>query len=265
MKELTLSEIWIYPVKSLGGIRLSSSKVMEKGLLYDRRFMLADENGKFMTQRVYPKMALFKLSINDGTLTVRYHDDTLTIPAVPKPNEPAASVQIWENIVQAHEVDTTYSAWFSERLGMKCRLVFFPEEYERPVDPAYKVNDEHVSLADAYPFLIIGQSSLDDLNTRLKEPVPMNRFRPNLVFTGGEPFEEDHWRNFQIGSNGFIAVKPCARCVLTTVNQDTAEKGAEPLKTLASYRTRNSKVYFGQNLVATNHAEIKVGDKITLG
>jgi uncharacterized protein len=265
MRDLTLSEIWIYPMKSLGGIRLSSSKVMEKGLLYDRRFMLTDESGKFMTQRVYPKMALFKLSIQDGTLTVHYHNDALSIPAVPQPNEPAASVQIWENIVQAHEVDTAYSAWFSERLGMKCKLVFFPEEYDRPVDPDYKVNDEHVSLADAYPFLIIGQSSLDDLNTRLKEPVPMNRFRPNFVFTGGEPFEEDHWRNFVIGTNGFIAVKPCARCVLTTVNQDTAEKGAEPLKTLASYRTRNSKVYFGQNLVATNHTEIKVGDKITLG
>lgn len=265
MKELTLSEIWIYPVKSLGGIRLSSSKVMEKGLLYDRRFMLVDESGKFMTQRVYPKMALFKLSINDNTLTVTHHHDTLTIPVVPSPNEPAAPVQIWENIVQAHEVNTAYSAWFTERLGMQCKLVFFPEEYERPVDPAYKVNDEHVSLADAYPFLIIGQSSLDDLNARLKEPVPMNRFRPNFVFTGGEPFEEDHWRNFQIGGNGFIAVKPCARCVLTTVNQDTAEKGAEPLKTLASYRTRNSKVYFGQNLVATHRTEVKVGDKITLG
>ncbi|MFD0999795.1 MOSC domain-containing protein [Ohtaekwangia kribbensis] len=265
MKELTLSEIWIYPVKSLGGIRLSSSKVMEKGLLYDRRFMLVDENGKFMTQRVYPKMALFKLSINDSTLIVQHHQDILTIPIIPPLNEPAVSVQIWENIVQAHEVNTTYSAWFTERLDIQCKLVFFPEEYERPVDPAYKVNDEHVSLADAYPFLIIGQSSLDDLNARLKEPVPMNRFRPNFVFTGGEPFEEDHWRNFQIGSNGFIAVKPCARCVLTTVNQDTAEKGAEPLKTLASYRTRNSKVYFGQNLVATHHTEVKVGDKITLG
>ena len=183
MRDLTLSEIWIYPVKSLGGIRLSSSKVMEKGLLYDRRFMLVDESGKFMTQRVYPKMALFKLSLHDSTLTVTHHHDTLTIPVVPSLNEPVASVQIWENIVQAHEVDPSYSAWFSERLGMKCKLVFFPEDYDRPVDPAYKVNDEQVSLADAYPFLIIGQSSLDDLNARLKEPVPMNRFRPNFVFT----------------------------------------------------------------------------------
>jgi uncharacterized protein YcbX len=237
---------------------------MEKGLLYDRRFMLVDESGKFMTQRVHPKMALFRLSITDGVLTVQHHQDTLTIPVIPQLHEPAASVQIWDDIVQAHEVNTTYSTWFTERLGIKCRLVFFPEEYERPVDAAYKVNDEHVGLADAYPFLIIGQSSLDDLNARLKEPVPMNRFRPNFVFNGGEPFEEDQWRNFQIGTNGFIAVKPCARCVLTTVNQDTAEKGPEPLKTLASYRTRNSKVYFGQNLVATNHTEIKVGDKITL-
>jgi uncharacterized protein YcbX len=264
MKDLRVSEIWIYPVKSLGGIRLSSCKVMEKGLLYDRRFMLIDEEGKFMTQRVYPKMALFKLSIEDTQLTIRHQQESIALPIVPPISEPAQSVQIWDDRVHANEVSPIYSQWFSDLLGMKCRLVFFPEENERPVDATYKVNDEHVSLADAYPFLIIGQASLDDLNTRLQEPVPMNRFRPNFVFTGGDPFEEDDWRNFIIGSNGFTAVKPCARCILTTVNQDTAVRGAEPLKTLASYRTKNNKVYFGQNLVATHHLQIQVGDKISV-
>ena len=132
------------------------------------------------------------------------------------------------------------------------------------VDPRYEVNHEQVSLADAYPFLIIGQSSLDDLNSRLTESLPMNRFRPNFVFTGGEPFEEDTWRNFSIGSTRFVGVKMCARCPLPTVNQDTAERGAEPLKTLSTYRKRDNKVYFGQNLVALDHNSVSVGDTITI-
>ncbi|HEY9004482.1 MAG TPA: MOSC N-terminal beta barrel domain-containing protein [Ohtaekwangia sp.] len=264
MKNLKLSEIWIYPIKSLGGIRLSSAKVMEKGLQFDRRFMLVDNDGKFMTQRVFPAMALFKLSIQDTTLTVRHQQQSINIPVAPAINSPAITVQVWDDAVQAHEVSPSYSQWFSERLGISCRLMFFPEEYERPVDPQYKVNDEHVSFADAYPFLIIGQASLDDLNRRLKEPVPMNRFRPNLVFTGGEPYEEDTWREFTVGQNTFVGVKPCARCVLTTVNQDTAEKGTEPLKTLASYRNRNNKIYLGQNLVAINHTSIQVGDTLSV-
>jgi hypothetical protein len=147
---------------------------------------------------------------------------------------------------------------------MACRLVYFPEENSRPVDPRYKVNGEQVSLADAYPFLIIGQSSFEDLNSKLQEPVPMNRFRPNFVFTGGKPFEEDTWRNFSIGSTRFVGVKPCDRCVLTTVNQETGQKGVEPLKTLTSYRKRDNKVYFGQNLVALDHKRIQIGDLITL-
>ena len=142
------------------------------------------------------------------------------------------TVNIWDDTVSAFDVDGSYSQWFSELLESPCRLVYFPEENSRPVDPRYKVNHEQVSLADAYPFLIIGQSSLDDLNSRLTEPIPMNRFRPNFVFTGGEPFEEDTWRNFSIGSTRFVGVKMCARCQLPTVNQDTAEKGAEPIKTL---------------------------------
>jgi uncharacterized protein len=152
----------------------------------------------------------------------------------------------------------------AKHLQMNCKLVYFPESNPRAVDPNYKVNDEHVSLADAYPFLIIGQSSLDDLNSKLPEPLPMNRFRPNFVFTGGEPYEEDLWRNFSIGSNRFIGVKPCARCVLTTVNQATAEKGPEPLRTLSLYRKKDSKVLFGNNVVTVDEGDVRVGDVITL-
>jgi uncharacterized protein YcbX len=263
MKQLILSEIWIYPVKSLGGIRLSSSKVMGKGLQYDRRFMLVDEGGMFMTQRVFPKMALFKVAMDKEQVIVTHTGESISFPAVPSTTQETKPVQIWNDLVMANEVSSQISKWFSERLDKPCKLVFFPEENPRAVDPQYKVNDEHVGLADAYPLLIIGQSSLNDLNGRLAEPLPMNRFRPNLVFTGGEPYEEDNWRNFSVGKTRFIGVKPCARCVLTTVNQDTGIKGIEPLKTLATYRSRNNKIYFGQNVVVVDPLEINEGDIVT--
>lgn len=264
MAELKLTEIWIYPVKSLGGISLTSAVVEEKGLQFDRRLMLVDETGTAMTQRVFPKMALFKSSIDGGVLTISYLGDSLRLDLIQPPLSKPLEAKVWDDTVAAFEVDQPYSQWFSERLGLPCRLVYFPEQHSRPVNPKYMVNKEQVSLADAYPFMIIGQSSLDDLNSRLKESVPMNRFRPNFVFTGGEPFAEDTWRNFSIGSNRFVGVKMCDRCVLTTVNQDTGEKGTEPLKTLSSYRRRENKVYFGQNLVAMDHKTVSVGDTITL-
>lgn len=264
VKQRILSEIWIYPIKSLGGIRLKSSKVFGKGLQYDRRFMLVDDGGLFMTQRVYPEMALFKVSLNNEQITVTHLGDSISFPVVPLNTQPAKPVQVWDDLIMANEVSSDISAWFSQRLNKECRLVFFPEENPRAVDPKYKVNDEHVGLADGYPVLIIGQSSLDDLNNRLAEPLPMNRFRPNLVFTGGEPFEEDNWKNFSVGDTRLIGVKPCSRCVLTTVDQETGKKGAEPLKTLATYRSRNNKIYFGQNVLVVDPFEIKEGDVITL-
>ena len=264
MSDLKLSEIYIYPIKSLGGISLQQAIVMPKGLQHDRRWMLVDEDGMFMTQRVYPELALFKVTADTDQLTIRYKQESTILPFNHSPFESPALVTIWDDRIAAFEVSTIQSSWFSDFLKMKCKLVYFPEENTRPVNPLYSVNNEQVSLADAYPFLIIGQSSLDDLNSRLEQPLPMNRFRPNFVFTGGEPCEEDAWRNFTIGSNRFVGVKPCARCVLTTVNQDTAEKGLEPLRTLATYRKRDNKILFGQNLVAIDHQVIAVGDKITL-
>lgn len=264
MQQLALTEIWTYPIKSLGGIQLGRAKIFEKGLEHDRRWMLIDENNAFLTQRVLPLMALFKLSRSNDSLHVDFNGDSISFNFAAKPRGTEFRTKIWEDEVGVIETSEHLSSWFGEKLNLKCRLVAFPENNLRAVDPRYKVNDEHVSLADAYPFLIIGQSSLDDLNTRLSAPVPMNRFRPNFVFTGGQPFEEDSWRQFTIGGNRFVGVKPCARCVLTTVNQDTGEKGIEPLYTLSTYRKKENKVLFGQNLVALDHGEVAVGDKITI-
>jgi uncharacterized protein YcbX len=266
MSELRLSEIWIYPIKGLGGIRLTEAKVLGKGLAFDRRWMLVDENGVFMTQRDNPTMALFKLEMENGKLKI-VHNRQSTVHSIslhPRNFENEERVTIWDDTVTACEVSKESSAWFSEILNLKCRLVHFPEENSRAVDPKYKVNDEHVSLADGYPFLIIGQESLNFLNSKLIQPIPMNRFRPNFVFTGGEPNEEDTWRNFTIGSNRFMGVKPCARCAVPTINQETAEKGIEPTRTLATYRRKENKILFGQNLLAIDHLEVKEGDFINI-
>jgi uncharacterized protein YcbX len=166
--------------------------------------------------------------------------------------------------VIVHEVSRIHSEWFSKNIGMRVRLVAFPEGNERPVDKRYAVGNDQVSLADAYPLLLIGQSSLDDLNQRLNSPVPMNRFRPSVVFTGGEPFEEDEWGKFTLGNLNFAGVKPCKRCILITIDQDTGVKGAEPLATLSKYRKKDNGVYFGQNVIPTELGKISIGDEIIL-
>ncbi len=236
---------------------------MEKGLRYDRRWMLVDENNVFMTQRDFHSMALFKVSFSPTGFKIHFKSDFIDLPFDHDISDSPIQTVIWDDTVTVAEVKGDYSKWFSDRLEMKCKLVFFPEENPRPVDPEYKLIDEHVSLADGYPLIIIGQSSLNDLNGRLDKAVPMNRFRPNLVFTGGEAFEEDYWKKFRVGKNNFIGVKKCARCILTTVNQDTGEKGREPLLTLSGYRRVDTKIFFGQNVIAIDHNEIHEGDEIT--
>ena len=257
-----LSEIWIYPVKSLGGVRVPSAAVSEKGLQYDRRWMLIDEEGKFLTQRALPRMALFKVRREGARFVVSWGSDELELPTA---GGPAADARIWNDTIVVTEADKQYHRWFSDRLGMACRLVAFPEENPRLIDAAYRRANENVSLADGYPLLIIGQSSLDDLNGRLETPVPMNRFRPNLVFTGGTPYEEDGWKDFRVGDNAFVGVKPCARCVLTTVNQETGTTGREPLLTLSRYRKQNEKIYFGKNVIPVDRKQIHEGDEIQVG
>ncbi|MGC4022041.1 MAG: MOSC domain-containing protein [Cyclobacteriaceae bacterium] len=262
MTSYVLREIWIYPIKSLGGIRVKSAKVFEKGLEFDRRWMLIDDDNRFMTQRFSPKMALFKLQISDSKFQITFKSESIDLPLERQENNKSVKAVIWDDEVEVNEVSDELSQWISNRLEINCRLVSFPEKNQRPVDEKYQVNHENVSLADAYPFLIIGEQSLADLNSRLEKPVPMNRFRPNFVFSGGESFDEDKWKKISIGATIFAVAKPCARCVLTTVDQDTAEKGHEPLATLSKFRKVENKVLFGQNLIALNHEHVYEGDEI---
>jgi uncharacterized protein YcbX len=267
MATYTLSDIYIYPIKSLGGIRLQEALVEKRGLKYDRRWMLTDEKGQFLTQRKFPQMALLQVNITADGLVVTHKQGKMPALLVPfeANDEKSLLVSIWEDVCFAFEVNPDINKWFSEALGMACKLVHMPDNALRPVDPTYGRPRDIVNFADGYPFLAIGQESLNDLNSRLKAPVPMNRFRPSLVFTGGKAFDEDTWTEFRIGETTFYPVKPCARCVVTTINQQTAEISAEPLKTLATYRTHNNKVLFGQNLVHSGFVhKIHVGQELEI-
>jgi uncharacterized protein YcbX len=259
---MIVTGIWIYPVKSLGGIRLQHAKVLPKGLEYDRRWMLIDSDNRFMTQRICPKMALMKMSMAEDGFIMRFGDEERLL-GLTHSHEPIQSI-VWDDPVIVYEVDSVLSDWISECLNFKCRLVFFPEKEIRNVEPDFATGGEQVSLADAYPLLVVGETTLEDLNDKLASPVPMDRFRPNITFSGGRPFQEDEWGEFNIGDSSFKGVKPCGRCIMTTINQETADKGREPLHTLATYRTQKGKVRFGQNLLVLKTGEIKIGDHIQL-
>ena len=262
---LTLSEIFIYPVKSLGGISLQSSEVEERGLKFDRRYLLVDENGMFMTQRDYPQMALLKLSLAENAFEViDIKNNNKTILPFESQSTKSIKVNIWDDVCNAVVVNKNLDVWFSEAISKKCSLVFMPDNEKRIVEKKYIADEHTVSFADGYPLLIVGQSSLDDLNSKLEIPIPMNRFRPNFVFTGGKSFEEDNWRKFKIGNAGFEAVKPCARCMITTTNQETGERENEPLKTLAHYRKKDGKVMFGMNVVCNKKGKVSVNETIVL-
>lgn len=266
MNKYLLSELNIYPVKSLGGISLTEAEITDRGLKYDRRWMIVDSNEKFLTQRTHPQMSLIKTKINHNKLILSHKTKDiapLVIPINSKLIE-TTIVNIWNDLVTALLVGKYADEWLSDVLDCKCKMVFMPDDTERFVDRSYAIQNEIVSFADAYPFLIIGQASLDDLNSRLEEKLPMNRFRPNFVFSGGKPYEEDNWKKFRIGEVIFQAVKPCSRCVTTTIDQDNAEKKDEPLKTLATYRTINNKVTFGMNLIHDGVGIVHVGDEIEI-
>jgi uncharacterized protein YcbX len=257
-----LSGLYVYPIKSCGGIPLKASEVDGRGLRHDRRWMLVDESGCFMSQRRFPRMALIGVRLERGGLVV----DAPGMPSLEMPLQPQAKrltlARVWDDLVEVSPISDEADRWFSEVLNVRCRLVYLPDESVRPVDPPSGTPGDQVGLADGFPFLLISEASLADLNARLEQPVPMNRFRPNLVVRGCEPFAEDDWRLVRIAPITFRVVKPCARCAITTVDQRTAATGKEPLRTLARFRKRNNKVLFGQNLIHEKSGTLHTGDPV---
>ncbi len=268
MTSPTLSEIWIYPIKSLGGISVKEAIAERRGLRYDRRWMLVDDNGRFVSQREIPNMALLGTATEPPFLTVFWKSNPhkkVQIPLEIAPDLlPKIDVQVWDDHCIGLVLSDEINQWFSTNLGQNLRLVLMPETDHRPADERYSPPGHQVSFADGFPYLIIGQASLDELNSRLDHPLPMNRFRPNFVFTGGQPFEEDFWGQFSINDQPFQGVKPCARCSITTTDQETAERAAEPIKTLATYRKFENQILFGQNVLWLGEGGdlVRVGDLI---
>ncbi len=262
----SLAQIFIYPIKSLGGIELKSWQVEMRGFKYDRRWMLVDENNKFISQRTCPSMSLLNVNLNDEGLKVYQINDernSITIPYEP-PDKYASKVEIWDDYVDAVHLSNNYDEWFSRALNYKCKLVQMNDKSVRLVDKKYSPGQSIVSFADAFPFLILGEASLNLLNNKLNQKTPVNRFRPNLVFAGGDAHDEDKWKTIRINQIRFSVVKPCSRCVITTIDQNTGEKSEEPLRTLSKYRKIGNKVMFGQNLIHDSGGVIETGQEITV-
>lgn len=257
---MQISQLFIYPIKSLGGIELKQSFVAQRGLQYDRRYMLVDENGMFLTQRNLHKLALFKLSLVDDGFLVSYENQNIKVPFSITGN--TIKVTIWDDVVDAVVADDTFNDWFSLRLNQKVKLVYLHDQGVRPVNPKYANNEEQLSFADGYPLMMISEASLNLLNSKLIKPIGMDRFRPNVVLSGAGPHSEDELQNFKIGTAQFKVAKPCARCVVTTINQQTLQTGKEPLATLAKYRRVGDNVNFGANVICLQEGQLSVGDTV---
>lgn len=249
MTDMRLSELWRFPVKSLRGQRFASLSVVERGFVHDREWMVVDPNRRFLTQRQLSRMALIDTRVRDDRLVLAASGMHELVVEIGLPDGESVAVQVWSDTCKAIAPDPRADAWLSEFLDTPCRLVQMPADVRRPVDPTFARPEDSVGFADGFPFLLIGQAALDDLNARLDKSLPMLRFRPNLVVTGTRPFEEDEWRKIRIGELVFRVAKPCSRCIVPTIDPATAERYPEPLKTLMSYRRRDNKIFFGQNLL----------------
>ncbi len=262
---IRVSGLNFYPVKGCRGSSLRAAEVGARGIAGDRTFMLVDDDGCFITQRSHPRMALIEPRIAEWSLSLLAPGrDALSIPVLADGQR--RLVTVWRDSCVAIDQGDAAADWASSFLGTRCRLVRMADDFVRPVDRDYAVSEgDQVGFADGYPFLLTSEESLADLNARMATPLPMNRFRPSIVISGAAPFAEDHWRRIRIGAIIFSVVKPCARCVVTTTDQSTAERGREPLQTLATYRKVQGRgVMFGQNLIHQSAGAIRVGDPVEL-
>lgn len=259
---LRLTALNVYPIKSAAGIPADAWQVDEFGLRFDRRWMVIDEAGRFISQREQPRLALVRPSFHEDFLLVDAPGQRpLELPLLPTCSI-TTKITVWDDSCEVDWLGDHAAAWFSAALGYSCSLVYMPGSTLRPADPTFAPVGTRVSFADGFPFLMISEESLADLNSRMPTPLPMNRFRPNLVIAGAEPFVEDRLQTFRIGNIGFSVVKPCDRCAITTTDQATGQREKEPLRTLATYRRHNGKVFFGQNVVHHGIGRLRVGDSL---
>jgi uncharacterized protein YcbX len=257
MSDITVSQLSIYPVKSCRGITQQSTLFEDFGLEHDRRWMVVDENGVMLTQRKLSTMCLIDTGLTDSGIalsTAEMQPLKVDIPTAAN----MSKVKVWEDECNAYDAGDEAANWLSQFLNVSCRLVYFPDNEFRQVDLDYANEGDKTAFSDGFPLLLISKASLDDLNNRLDNPITMNRFRPNIVVQGCQPYAEDSWKKIKIGNIVYSIVKPCSRCVIPSINPETAEREDEPTKTLITYRKRDNKIFFGQNVIAQANGQIEV-------
>lgn len=256
-----VKEIYIYPIKSLAGISLQTAVAEEMGFENDRRWMLIDAQDQLITQREYPSMSQFYPQIDNGKISITFQDQKHEF-SINEHSDHIIETMVWDDRSEVVEVSAPTSKWFSERLGFECKLVKIIKLGDRKHESSKSKETYNVSLADGYPYLIVGSESLDLLNEKLDHKITVLRFRPNIVISTEIAHEEDDFHTFSIGKVQFKNIKACERCIM--VNNDP-QKGIvkkEPLKTLSKYRKVGNSVFFGTNIVSLNSGTINVGDAL---
>jgi uncharacterized protein YcbX len=264
-----LASLHIYPVKGCRAVDLDRAVVEPWGLAGDRRWLIVDDDCQFMSQRKHPSLARIVITPGPGAdITAATGGYPALRVAAPDESAELLKVTVWRSTVLAASAGPEADAWFSAYLGEPVRLVYLDDPTRRAVDPDYGRGGDTVSFADGYPLLLTSAESLGQLNQWLTaaghQPVPMNRFRPNVVVSGYPPWAEDRWRRIRIGPVSFRVAKPCARCVVTTTDQTTGMRGSQPLKMLAARRRFGKNLVFGQNLIPDFPGHIRVGDPIEI-
>lgn len=262
---MRVSQLHYYPVKSLGVVSPKQMSVTSWGPHRDRRMMLVDEQGKFVTQRQCHKMAMMLTEDRGESLSFQLNGQRFDMPW-PDFNQESQSlpVQVWGDQVDAQVVSDEASAWFSDALERPVTLVYMAEQTLRQVDPEFAMQGDKTGFSDGFPFLLISEASLAYLQSALPFEVKMTRFRPNIVVDGCDAFAEDSWRRLAINGIEFDVVKPCSRCVMPTINPENAERQPEVMQVLLKERKQGKKVYLGQNLIHRGEGVIHVGDEVQI-
>jgi len=260
-----ISEIYIYPVKSLAGISLNAAHLQKSGFEYDRQWMVVNKHGNMMTQREYPQMALIETAIEQNQLTLStFGMDNHTVEPIAAHGD-SIETQVWGDKLMGISHNHETNAWLSHAIGTECKLIGFPEDQTRQCDREHSLSGDHTLYADAYPVLVVSQSSLDFLNAKLSQPIAINRFRPNLVIEECGAHAEDSWNVIYINSIKLRNGVPCARCSVPNVDPESGIlAGPEPMHTLSSYRQKNGEIYFGMTFIPEHTGRISVGDQVLI-
>ena len=270
MSELTISQLSIYPIKSAKGVDLEQFSLSNTGPEFDRCWMVIDNNGKFVTQRKHPRMCLIETRLTTDSLCLNAPNmPELLIPlehSQSQYKDPQALLTstVWGSEVKGYDCGKSAAQWLSDFLKLSCRLIAMPEESQRKVDTDYAKHGELVAYADGFPLLIVSQASLDNFNSKLDSPISMERFRPNIVISGCEAYAEDSWKVIRIGDIEISLVKPCSRCIIPSIDPQTAQKQMQVNDALIKYRRNERKTYFGQNAIHHKFGQLSIGDKVSV-